>query len=42
MKRYWKMPEETKATLRNGWLYTGDIATMDENGYFRIVDRKKT
>ncbi len=41
MKGYWKMPEETKATLRNGWLYTGDIATMDENGYFRIVDRKK-
>lgn len=41
MKGYWKRPEETSRTLRDGWLYTGDIATMDENGYFRIVDRKK-
>lgn len=41
MKGYWNRPEETAQTLRNGWLYTGDIATMDEDGYFRIVDRKK-
>jgi long-chain acyl-CoA synthetase len=41
MKGYWNMPEETAATLREGWLYTGDIARMDEEGYFQIVDRKK-
>ena len=41
MKGYWKMPEETKQVLRDGWLYTGDIAKMDEDGYFYIVDRKK-
>ncbi|MCS7139902.1 MAG: long-chain fatty acid--CoA ligase [Nitrososphaerota archaeon] len=41
MKGYWKRPEETAQTLRNGWLYTGDIAKMDEDGYFYIVDRKK-
>jgi long-chain acyl-CoA synthetase len=41
MKGYWKKPEETANTLRNGWLYTGDIAKMDEEGYFYIVDRKK-
>ena len=41
MKGYWKKPEETKQTLRNGWLYTGDIAYMDDEGYFFIVDRKK-
>ncbi|MDQ3910721.1 MAG: long-chain fatty acid--CoA ligase [Actinomycetota bacterium] len=41
MKGYWKMPEETRNTLRDGWLYTGDIARMDEDGYFYIVDRKK-
>lgn len=41
MKGYWNMPEETAATLRDGWLYTGDIAKMDEDGYFYIVDRKK-
>jgi long-chain acyl-CoA synthetase len=35
------MPEETASTIRNGWLYTGDIARMDEEGYFYIVDRKK-
>ncbi|MGB3680909.1 MAG: long-chain fatty acid--CoA ligase [Rubrobacteraceae bacterium] len=41
MKGYWNMPEETADTLRDGWLYTGDVATMDEDGYFYIVDRKK-
>ncbi|BCJ85453.1 long-chain-fatty-acid--CoA ligase [Effusibacillus dendaii] len=41
MKGYWKMPDETAHTLRDGWLYTGDIARMDEDGYFYIVDRKK-
>ena len=41
MKGYWKMPEETSLVLRNGWLFTGDIAIMDSDGYFRIVDRKK-
>jgi len=41
MKGYWNMPTETAITLRDGWLFTGDIATMDEEGYFKIVDRKK-
>ena len=41
MKGYWNRPEETARSLRNGWLYTGDIARMDEEGYFYIVDRKK-
>ncbi len=41
MRGYWGQPEETAGTLRNNWLYTGDIASMDEEGYFFIVDRKK-
>ncbi|MFZ3589511.1 long-chain-fatty-acid--CoA ligase [Bacillus sp. DJP31] len=41
MKGYWNMPEETANTLRNGWLFTGDIARMDDEGYVSIVDRKK-
>lgn len=41
MKGYWNMPEETANTLRNGWLYTGDIAKVDKDGYLYIVDRKK-
>ena len=41
MKGYWNRPEDTEETLRNGWLYTGDLGYMDEKGYFYIVDRKK-
>ncbi|MCM3404765.1 fatty acid--CoA ligase family protein [Cytobacillus oceanisediminis] len=41
MKGYYKLPEETAATIRDGWLYTGDLAKKDEEGYFYIVDRKK-
>ena len=39
---YHNMPRETKIVLKNGWLYTGDIVFMDEDGYFYIVDRKKS
>ena len=38
---YWEKPEETANAIRDGWLYTGDIGKMDENGWFYIVDRKK-
>ncbi|HZG88349.1 long-chain fatty acid--CoA ligase [Paenibacillus sp.] len=41
MKGYWNRPEETEKVLRDGWLFTGDMGTMDEDGYFKIVDRKK-
>jgi long-chain acyl-CoA synthetase len=41
MKGYWNIPTETANALRDGWLHTGDIATMTEDGYFQIVDRKK-
>src|SRR5437867_2787284 len=41
MDGYYKRPDETAQTLRGGWLYTGDIATVDEDGYVAIVDRKK-
>lgn len=41
MKEYWNNPEETANQLRDGWLYTGDIATEDEDGYMFVVDRKK-
>jgi long-chain acyl-CoA synthetase len=41
MKGYWRMPTETANTLRRGWLHTGDLARMDGDGYFQIVDRKK-
>lgn len=38
---YWQKPEETEHAIRNGWLYTGDVGKMDENGWFYVVDRKK-
>jgi len=41
MQSYWNRPDETEMVLRNGWLYTGDLAKMDEDGFFCIVDRKK-
>ena len=41
MKEYWNNPRETENQLKDGWLYTGDIATEDEDGYIFIVDRKK-
>jgi long-chain acyl-CoA synthetase len=41
MKGYWQQPEETAVVLRDGWLFTGDIARMDQSGYFYITDRKK-
>jgi len=41
MDGYWRLPEETKKTIVNGWLHTGDIATIDEDGYIQIVDRLK-
>ncbi|MDG4554702.1 MAG: AMP-binding protein [Candidatus Competibacter sp.] len=41
MRGYWRRPEETARALRDGWLLTGDIATMDPRGCFRIVDRKR-
>src|SRR5579883_28183 len=41
MAEYWKRPEQTAETLKNGWLHTGDIARADERGYLFILDRKK-
>jgi long-chain acyl-CoA synthetase len=41
MKGYWNAPEETARALRDGWLYTGDIGRVDQEGYIYIVDRKK-
>jgi long-chain acyl-CoA synthetase len=41
MQGYWQNAEETALVLREGWLLTGDIAHMDQNGYFYITDRKK-
>lgn len=38
---YWQKPEETKHAIRSGWLYTGDVGKMDEDGWFYVVDRKK-
>lgn len=41
MKEYWQDPTKTEETIRNGWLHTGDLARMDEEGYFYLVDRAK-
>ena len=41
MTEYWQDPEKTRETVRNGWLYTGDLARMDEEGYFYLVDRAR-
>jgi long-chain acyl-CoA synthetase len=41
MQGYWQRPDETARVLRDGWLATGDMAKMDEDGYIHIVDRKK-
>ncbi len=38
---YWQKPEETAYAIRDGWLYTGDVGKMDENGWFYLLDRKK-
>src|SRR5581483_1133047 len=41
MKGYWKKPDATSEAIRDGWFHSGDMATVDEDGYFFIVDRKK-
>jgi long-chain acyl-CoA synthetase len=41
MLGYWNRPDESQLVIRNGWLHTGDVAIMDEQGYFKIVDRIK-
>jgi acyl-CoA synthetase (AMP-forming)/AMP-acid ligase II len=41
MKGYWNRPEATAETIRDGWLYSGDLATVDSEGYVYIADRKK-
>ena len=41
MEGYWNLPEQTQEVLKNGWFHTGDLATIDEEQYVMIVDRKK-
>ena len=41
MRGYWDRPDETARAIEDGWFHTGDVAEMDADGYFRIVDRKK-
>ncbi|MCH8551617.1 MAG: AMP-binding protein [Natronospirillum sp.] len=41
MTGYWNRPEETDKSIKDGWFYTGDVAVMEADGHFRIVDRKK-
>ena len=41
MEGYWQRPEDTAAILRDGWIYTGDVGHMDEDGYLFLIDRKK-
>jgi long-chain acyl-CoA synthetase len=41
MLGYWQRPDATDEIIKDGWLHTGDIAVMDEEGFLRIVDRKK-
>jgi long-chain acyl-CoA synthetase len=41
MQGYWQNPEETQAVLKDGWLHTGDVATMESDGYFYIIGRKR-
>ncbi len=40
MRGYWNNPELTAAVLQDGWFYTRDLARMDENGFFYLIDRK--
>ena len=41
MAKYHNQPDETRLAFRDGWLYTGDVAYMDSDGYFYLVDRKR-
>jgi long-chain acyl-CoA synthetase len=41
MKEFWQNPQETALALRDGWLYTGDLARQEETGYFYLLERKK-